>query len=110
MSMSHTAVRRGLFSVILGAALLAALPGEAAQAPAGPGRQPATAEKPSAPAPVFVDSVDADQTRQAFNEMLGKYPPSLGRVLKLDPTLMTDPDYLAPYPGLAAFLAQHPEV
>ena len=42
--------------------------------------------------------------------MLGKYPPSLGRVLKLDPTLMTNQDYLAPYPELAAFLAQHPEV
>lgn len=116
--MSHTAVRRGLLSVMLGAALLTALPVDGAQAPSGSasGRQPAAdgrqpaAERPSTPAPVFVDSADADQTRQAFNDMLQKYPPSLGRVLKLDPTLMTNPDYLAPYPGLAAFLAQHPEV
>jgi len=38
------------------------------------------------------------------------YPPSLPRVLKLDPTLMTNPGYLASYPQLATFLTQHPDV
>ena len=37
--------------------------------------------------------------------MLEKHPPSLGRVLKLDPALLDSPDYLANYPALAAFLA-----
>ena len=31
-------------------------------------------------------------------------------MLRLDPSLMTNPDYLAPYPKLVAFLAEHPEV
>jgi hypothetical protein len=34
----------------------------------------------------------------------------LGRVLKLDPSLMNNSGYLAPYPALSAFLAQHPEI
>jgi len=44
-----------------------------------------------------------------LNEILRDYPPSLTQVLRLDPTLLT-PDYLAPYPALAAYIAQHPEV
>ena len=44
------------------------------------------------------------------NELLGRYSPSLAGVLKLDPTLLANGDYLAPYPGLAEFLAAHPEI
>lgn len=53
---------------------------------------------------------NAEQTRQELSDLLDKYPPSLGRVLKLDPSLLTSETYLASYPALAAFLAQHPEV
>jgi hypothetical protein len=42
--------------------------------------------------------------------LLRQYPPSLSEVLRLDPSLLTNQAYLAPYPTLAAFLAQHPEV
>ena len=38
------------------------------------------------------------------------YPPALGRVLKLDQSLLGNKDYLAPYPVLGTFLDQHPEV
>ena len=66
---------------------------------------------PAAPAPVqAANPADADQTRTRLLEMLNRHPPSLGDVLRLDPTLLTNTDYLAPYPELAAFLAQHPEV
>jgi hypothetical protein len=41
---------------------------------------------------------------------LDQYPPSLAQVLRLDPSLVSRSDYVAPYPRLAAFLAQHPEV
>ena len=37
-------------------------------------------------------------------------PPSVGEVLRLDPTLMTNPAYLASYPALQTFLAAHPDV
>ncbi len=54
--------------------------------------------------------VDAGRTRDQFMDLLNKYPPALGRVLKLDSSLLANQDYLAPYPALQAFLAQHPEV
>jgi len=53
---------------------------------------------------------DANETREALQKLLQQYPPSLGQVLRLDPSLLTNPQYLAPYPNLAAFLMQHPEV
>ncbi|MEP6918526.1 MAG: hypothetical protein ABJC89_22990 [Acidobacteriota bacterium] len=34
----------------------------------------------------------------------------MAQVLRLDPSLLAKPDYLALYPTLAAYLAQHPEV
>jgi hypothetical protein len=52
----------------------------------------------------------ADDMRRQLRELMSLYPPALGRVLKLDPTLMTNAQYLAPYPALAEFLKQHPEV
>jgi hypothetical protein len=54
--------------------------------------------------------MDADATRRALEEVLQQYPPSLPRVLRLDPTLLANDGYLKPYPQLAAFLNQHPEV
>ena len=53
---------------------------------------------------------DAEQVRRELRDLLNRHPPSLGQVLRLDPTLLTSGAYLAPYPELAAFLAEHPEV
>jgi len=53
---------------------------------------------------------NARDTRDRLHDVLDQYPPSVGQVLRLDPTLLTRSDYLTPYPKLAAFLAQHPEV
>ena len=63
-------------------------------------------EATSAPVPTQA----ADETREQLERVLDQYPPSLPRVLRLDPTLLTDSAYLQPYPTLAAFLTQHPEV
>src|SRR5437867_2746645 len=54
--------------------------------------------------------VNAPETQQRLHQLLQQFPPSLGQVLALDPTLLTNQAYLEPYPLLAAFLAQHPEV
>jgi hypothetical protein len=70
---------------------------------------PATAVQPQAPAPP-IEERNARDTQQRLQEMLRNYPPSLTRVLQLDPTLLTNDGYLAPYPTLSAFIAQHPEV
>jgi hypothetical protein len=80
------------------------LPVSAAQNRPAPARVEATA-----PPPVFSDE-NARDTRERLREILQQFPPSLGRVLELDPSLLNSSDYLAPYPKLAAFLAQHPEV
>ncbi len=98
--------------VLLAAALLAAVPrGAAAQrqpAPASPAeRQGSVAAPPSA---VTIDAQDANETRERLQQLLDKYPPTLGQVLKLDPTLIGRQDYMAAYPALAAFVGEHPEV
>jgi hypothetical protein len=53
---------------------------------------------------------DADETRRAFYQVLDQYPPALGYVLRLDPTLLTNQAYLASYPSVAAFVAQAPDI
>lgn len=53
---------------------------------------------------------NAQQTRQELLEILRTHPPSVARVLSADPSLMRNDSYLAPYPALRAFLAQHPEI
>ena len=89
--------------------LLAALPAgaAAAQAKPAPARQ---AEAAPVAAPAAPDERTARETRERLREIFEQYPPSVAQVLRLDPSLLTRPDYLALYPTLAAFLAQHPEV
>lgn len=108
--MSHTAVRPCLLAVLVSAGLAFAQPAAAQRPPsAAPVRQ-AVAEQGQPGLPPVSDDANAEQTRQKLTDVLGKYPPSLGRVLKLDPTLMANQDYLGSYPALASFLAQHPQV
>src|SRR6476660_2392454 len=56
------------------------------------------------------DEQNANETRDRVGRILDQYPPSLRQVLRCDPSLLAKPDYLATYPALAAYLAQHPEV
>jgi hypothetical protein len=77
-------------------------------------RQPAPSREGGATTaeatPVAPSGIDAEQLRQQLERLLDQYPPSLARGLRLDPTLLTDPTYLRPYPALATFISQHPEV
>ena len=91
-----------------GAALLAVLLSSAstfAQAPVPPPPQ-----APPVVAQVFQDTETAHETRMQLARLLRQYPPTVGEVLMRDPSLLSRPDYLSPYPALIAFLAQHPEV
>jgi hypothetical protein len=63
-----------------------------------------------AQAPNFPADTNAAQTRDQLSALMDHYPPTLLRVLQTDPSLLQNKEYLAPYPGLAAFLAKHPEI
>jgi hypothetical protein len=98
------------------AAAVLLLPGAAAAqaqratAPSS-GRQVAVEKGQPGSAPqTFTDDADARDTREKLESLFEKYPPTLAGVLKLDPSLLTNENYLATYPALGGFLAQHPEV
>ena len=78
-------------------------------APAGAQDKPALERRAAAPAATPL-RVDANATRSELMDLLEKHPPAVGRVLKLDPTLMRSDSYLNSYPELRDFLAQHPEI
>jgi hypothetical protein len=59
---------------------------------------------------VIPDTLDAQTTREALRDILRTYPPSLSRILRLDPSLMSNDAYMAPYPAVAQFLKTHPEI
>ena len=56
-----------------------------------------------------IGDADANRTRDELMTILERYPPSVGRILKLDPSLI-NADYLATYPALAVFIQQHPDI
>ncbi len=85
------------------------------------GAQTPSAARPAAPAPaveaqaaqgqvLVLQDDSAGETRGRLQELLRQYPPSLSTVLRLDPSLLTTASYISPYPALAAFLGQHPEI
>ena len=101
--MTRLAASAALVAICLLAApgaLVAQVPDNLKAAPRPP--QPA--------APVFQENANADQVRQRLHELFRQYPPALYEVLRIDPSLLTRPDYMAPYPVLAAFLQRHPEI
>jgi hypothetical protein len=80
--------------------------GVAAQTPAPSKPLPVS----PAPAAAPVSDLDARTTREHLRQLMERMPPDVGRILKMDPTLLGSESYLAQYPVLAAFLAEHPEV
>jgi len=98
--MTSTRFRAAFAAIWLTAALVC--PAAEAQAQA-----PVTNQAQTAP-PNF--DQNAEQTRRQFYKVLDSYPPGLGRVMRLDPTLMNNSGYLASYPNVAAFLSQHPDI
>lgn len=80
---------------------------DAAAQPRTATRQPTATE---ATTERLASQMDADATRRALMELLERHPPAVGRVLKLDPSLMRNEGYLSSYPQVRQFLEDHPEV
>jgi len=85
---------------------VAALPPSPAWAQT-PKSTPPAAQSPSI---LTVEQPDAQRAKEELSALLEHYPPSLRGVLALDPTLLGNPSYLAPYPALVSFLNAHPEI
>lgn len=64
----------------------------------------------SRPAAAAADRRDVEELHNDFRDVMRQYPPALGQILKLDPTLMNNAAYLQGYPALGAFLTAHPEI
>lgn len=84
----------------------------ALRAQTAPVNRPSQAVEPSRVVvlPGGLDERRAEDIRQAFREVMQRYPPALGRVLKIDPGLMANQGYMAAYTDLAEFIKIHPEV
>jgi hypothetical protein len=61
-------------------------------------------------APVTLEEPNAQRTREEFTRLLEHYPPTLRNVLSIDPSLLSNQAFLAPYPALTSFLNVHPEI
>lgn len=111
---TRSVVRNGLAALLSLATLAAAGTAEAtpqvAQGGRSDSRQILSVPGSSANPTIVLDDQDARQVSRDLNSVLNRYPPALGRVLRLDPSLLANQSYLAPYPGLAAFLQQHPQI
>src|SRR5947199_9570295 len=87
---------------LVGLCVLAATTAAWAQAPKSGPSQPNTI--------LTVEQPDAQRTKDEFSSLLDRYPPSLRGVLTLDPNLLANDSYLAPYPALVSYLSAHPEI
>lgn len=67
----------------------------------------AVATTTAPPAATFTDST---QIRDDLSSVIRKYPTELSKILAIDPSLLSNDAFLAAYPGLAEFVAAHPEV
>ena len=61
------------------------------------------------PQNLLTDS-NASTTRDQLSSLLNQYPPTVQRVLQIDPSLLTSKDYMGLYPALSQFVAKHPEI
>jgi hypothetical protein len=103
-----------LFALALACATAAARPAAAVAPPPQATRAPGGRSVPRLAVSFQVvpeaAPAGAEQVREALSKVLDQYPPSLGRVLKSDPSLLDNQGYLAAFPAFTAFLASHPEI
>jgi hypothetical protein len=97
---------RHIIEVAILALYAAALPSSHARAQT-PTNTPPTAQSPSV---LTVEQPDAQRAKDELSALLDRYPPSLRGILALDPSLLGNQVYLAPYPALVSFLNAHPEI
>ena len=101
---------RFAFAFALAFPLALAHPVAAAQARKGATSAEAPAQVHDAASPAAVQQLDAEDVRRQLEDVLKAYPSTLPRILRMDPTLLSNAAYMQPYPLLVTFVAQHPEI
>lgn len=83
-----------------------------AAVPAGAQSSRATTETQEAQARAFRarESRPRDEVRELARQAFERYPPNVGQAIKLDPALLSNEAYLAPYPDISTLLSGHPEI
>lgn len=99
-----------LAATVLVATLAGPADALARQVPAAQPAPSAAAATDAPQVPAGLDRRDASEVRQQLRELMRQYPPALARVLRLDPSLLSNDAYLAPYPALAEFIRIRPDV
>jgi hypothetical protein len=104
-------MKRFFAALVLSTAVMASLPVPLV----AQGRpQPPAAPQAPAPAPsnysIDDPGLDAEALRERFKTVMQRYPRSVGRVLRLDPTLFHDATYMASYPDIAQFIGRYPQI
>jgi hypothetical protein len=77
---------------------------------AGPSGWAQPTKNPPLPPGVTIEQPDANATKDQLSRLLEHYPPTLRNVLALDPSLLSNDAFLAPYPALVELLKRHPEI
>ena len=70
----------------------------------------AVTETAAATTPVDSTSPSSYELRNQFATLLRQHPPEVAMLLKLDPALLSNEQFIASYPELTRFLATHPEI
>lgn len=94
---------------VLGLGMLAAFAGVLSPSP-GWAQGSKGAAAASSASVVTIEQPDAPRTRRELSNLLEHYPPALRGALALDPSLLSNQSYLAPYPALVSFLTTYPEI
>lgn len=79
---------------------------ETSTAAAGTSEETSTAPADAATS----ESAGAYAVREQFTNMLQKHPADLARILVLEPSLLSNDEFMASYPDLREFVARHPQV
>ena len=104
-------MKQQVFAAVFAAVTMLGQARPSAQQPATPPAAPAPATAPASTIPpVYQVQIDANTTREQLQDILRQYPPTVGEVLRRDPSLLNRADYLSPYPQLVGFLQAHPEI
>jgi hypothetical protein len=100
----------GRSATVCACALIASLAAPAAAQTARPVERVQELRARVEQTPTELDQQRAEVTREELRELMRRYPPALGRVLRADPSLLSNSAYLAPYPALSTYLQRHPEI